>query len=143
LQGETYLELTPGTRDVPALPEGDTLPPAQVSDAVQLDEVLRTFDPRTRAAFQRWMQEGAVALRGRGVDLSGAIGQLEPPFSDGNRVLLVLDRQRLAVRQLIRNAGAVFAALSERPGQLRGLIANAEAVFSTTAPRHQELQRTL
>jgi phospholipid/cholesterol/gamma-HCH transport system substrate-binding protein len=142
LQGETYLELTPGTRDVPALPEGDTLPPAQVSDAVQLDEVLRTFDPRTRAAFQRWMQEGAVALRGRGVDLSAAIGQLEPTFSDGNRVLLVLDRQRLAVRQLIRNAGAVFAALSERPGQLRGLIANAEAVFSTTARRNRELQRT-
>src|SRR5918994_1059689 len=48
LQGETYLELTPGTRDAPTLPEGSTLPAAQVSDAVQLDEVLRTFDPQTR-----------------------------------------------------------------------------------------------
>jgi phospholipid/cholesterol/gamma-HCH transport system substrate-binding protein len=142
LQGETYLELTPGTRGAPKLPEGTTLPAAQVSDAVQLDEVLRTFDPETRTAFQRWMQEAAVALRGRGVDLSAAIGQLEPTAADANRVLLVLDRQRLAVRQLIRNAGAVFAALSERPGQLRGLIASAEAVFSTTARQRRELQRT-
>jgi phospholipid/cholesterol/gamma-HCH transport system substrate-binding protein len=142
LQGETYLELTPGTRDAPTLPEGSTLPAAQVSDAVQLDEVLRTFDPQTREAFQRWMQEGAVALRGRGVDLSAAIGQLEPTLSDGNRVLRILDRQRLAVRELIRSGGAVFAALSERRGQLRGLIVNAEAVFSTTARRDRELQRT-
>ena len=142
LQGETYVELTPGSGDAAKLPEGGSLPVAQVSDAVQLDEILRTFDPETRVAFQAWMQEGAVALRGRGADLSAAIGQLEPTFSDANRVLRVLDRQRLAVRALIRNAGGVFAALSERRGQLRGLIENAEAVFSTTARRDRELQRT-
>ena len=36
--------------------EGGTLPAAQVSDTVELDEILRSFDPPTRAAFQIWMQ---------------------------------------------------------------------------------------
>ena len=39
LLGETYVELTPGSRRAPSLPEGASLPPAQVSNAVQLDDV--------------------------------------------------------------------------------------------------------
>jgi phospholipid/cholesterol/gamma-HCH transport system substrate-binding protein len=62
LLGETYVELTPGSDDVPTLPEDGDLPVAQVSDAVQLDEIFRTFDDRTRAAFQAWMQGQAAAL---------------------------------------------------------------------------------
>jgi virulence factor Mce-like protein len=142
LLGETYVELTPGSPGGSDLPDGGELPFAQVSEAVQLDEIFRTFDARTRASFQQWMQEAAVALNGRGDDLSAAIAELEPTFSDANRVLRILDTQRLAVRQLIRNGGAVFSALSERRGQLRGLIENADRVFATTARRNRDLQNT-
>ncbi len=45
---------------------------------------------------------------------------------EANRALRVLDTQRLAVRQLVRDGGEVFNALSERQGQLRGLITNSE-----------------
>jgi phospholipid/cholesterol/gamma-HCH transport system substrate-binding protein len=140
LLGETYVELTPGDGDDPGLEDGSTLPVAQVSDAVQLDEVFRTFDQETRDAFQVWQRDVAVALKGRGDDLSYAFALLEPTFSSANEVLRTLDTQRLAVRQLIRNTGIVFDALSERQGQLRGLIQNTERVFSTTATRNQDLQ---
>src|SRR5581483_10802454 len=43
LLGETYVELTPGSRSAPPVPEGGSLPRAQVSSAVQLDEILRAF----------------------------------------------------------------------------------------------------
>jgi ABC-type transporter Mla subunit MlaD len=140
LLGETYVELSPGDADAPELPEGSRLPVAQVSQAVQLDEVVRTFDPETRAAFQVWQRDVAIALRGRGDDLSAAFALLEPTFSDANEVLRTLDSQRLAVSRLIRNTGVVFDALSERQGQLRGLIQNTERVFNTTAVRNQDLQ---
>ena len=140
LLGETYVELTPGDADGAELPDGGRLPVAQVSPAVQLDEVVRTFDSKTRDAFQVWQQDVAVALRGRGDDLSAAFALLEPTFSDANEVLRTLDTQRLAVRQLIRNTGVVFDALSRRQGELRGLIQNTERVFSTTAARNRDLQ---
>ncbi len=142
LLGETYVELTPGSEDASAvpenpLPEGGELPRAQVSDAVELDEIFRTFDEPTRAAFQTWQQDVSIALRHRGADLSAAIGNLGPFASDLDRLLRILDSERLATRQFVRDTGEVFEALSERRGQLRGLITNSEAVFSTTAARNE------
>jgi phospholipid/cholesterol/gamma-HCH transport system substrate-binding protein len=139
LLGETYVELTPGSDEAGMLKEDGSLPAAQVSDAVQLDEIFRAFDDRTRAAFQAWMQGQAAALRGRGDDLSVAIASLDPFAEEADRLLRLLDSQRLAVRQLVRDGGETFAALSERRGQLSGLISNAEQVFATTARRDQDL----
>ena len=140
LLGETYVELTQGDRDGPSLPENGSLPPAQVTDSVQLDEIFRTFDRRTRDAFRTWMQEASLATAGRGADLSAAIANLEPFAEDANRLLRVLDTQDAAVQQFVNNTGVVFEALSERRGQLRGLIRNAGAVFDTTARRNQDLR---
>jgi phospholipid/cholesterol/gamma-HCH transport system substrate-binding protein len=142
LLGETYVELTQGNRDGPKLPEGGTLPRAQVQPAVQLDEIFRTFDARTRAAFQTWMQQLAIASAGRGADLSAAIANLEPFAEDANRLLRVLDTQQGAVQRLVRNTGEVFGALSERQGQLQGLIRNSGTVFHTTAVRNRDLEAT-
>ena len=153
LLGETYVELTPGTDesvsaasegDPPSgtIPEGGRLAEAQVSDSVQLDEIFRAFDDRTRDAFQAWMQGQAAAFEGRGDDVSLAIASLEPFAQEADRALRVLDSQRLAVQRLVRDGGEVFDALSERQGQLRGLITNSEQVFTTTANRDAELEET-
>lgn len=140
LLGETYVELSTGDPDGGTIEEGGSLPPAQVSESVQLDEIFRTFNPRTRAAFQTWMQQAALALNGRGADLSAAIGNLEPFAEDANRLVRVLDTDEQAVSQFINNTGVVFDALSERQGQLQGLIANSGTVFATTAQRDQDLR---
>src|ERR1700742_2984719 len=78
LLGETYVELTPGHRNAKPIPEGGTLPSSQVSDTVELDEILRTFDPKTRAAFQEWLQNSAASISGHGQDLNDALGNLGP-----------------------------------------------------------------
>ena len=67
----------PASNEAEPLPEGGDLPRAQVAQSVQLDEIFRTFDARTRAAFSQWMQGAAGALRGRGEDLSIALGSLD------------------------------------------------------------------
>jgi virulence factor Mce-like protein len=139
LLGETYVELTPGSQEATPLAEDGRLPQAQVSDAVQLDEIFRAFNPKTRAAFQAWMVGQAAALRGRGVDLSNTIASLDPFADAANKALRLLDSQSEAVSGLIRNSGTVFGALSERQGQLRGLIQNANTVFETTAKRNEDL----
>jgi phospholipid/cholesterol/gamma-HCH transport system substrate-binding protein len=139
LLGETYVELTPGSNEAEPVPEGGGIPMAQVSDSVQLDEVFRTFDPRTQDAFRAWMQGQAAALRGRGSDLSATIGSLEPFADEATRLLRVLDTQEQAVTKLVSDGGEVFGALSERQGQLQGLIRSSNAVFGTTAARNEDL----
>jgi phospholipid/cholesterol/gamma-HCH transport system substrate-binding protein len=140
LLGETYIELTPGDRNGPALADGGTLPKAHIAESVQLDEIFRTFDARTRAAFQSWQQEASVAIAGRGADLSYAFGEFEPAFVQFDHLFRQLDSQRLAVKQLFRNGATSLRALRGRQGELAGLIQNSNAVFSTTAARDRQIE---
>jgi phospholipid/cholesterol/gamma-HCH transport system substrate-binding protein len=139
LLGETYVELTPGDRSSGMIQEDGTLPAAQVSPTVELDEIFRALDPPTRAAFQSWMQNQAQSLAGRGQDINDALGNLAPFAEDANRLLEILNSQAGATRQLVRNTGVVFDALSERRGQLSSLISNSSRVFTTTGRRDAEL----
>ena len=140
LLGETYVELTPGNTDSGVIQDGGRIPAAQVSPTVELDEIFRAFDAKTRHAFQRWMIEQGRAFKDGAQDLSDALGNLTPFAEDTSTVLQILDENEGDVRRLIRNTGEVFGALTERQGQLRGLITNSNRVFETTAQRDQELQ---
>jgi len=142
LLGETYVELTPGSPKAKPVPENGRLATGNVADTVELDEILRTFDPQTRAAFQNWIQTQAQSLDGRGKALNDAIGNLAPFAQDTTKVLQILNGQKAAVRQVVRNTGEVFDALSERDDQLAGVITNSNRVFQTTAARDAELQAT-
>jgi len=140
LLGETYIELTPGDSEGPQVEDGGTLPEANIAESVQLDEIFRTFDPETRAAFQQWMQEAAVAINGQGQALSYGLGQLEPTFTEFDKLFRVLDTQRLAVGQLFSNGAKTFTALRGRNGEVADLIQSSNAVFQTTARRDQDIE---
>ena len=139
LLGETYVELSPGDAGTPALADGGVLPAGRISPTVELDEIFRTFDPATRAAFGNWLDAQGRAVGFRGAELNAALGNLTPFAQDADAVLAILRRQDAATRSLVRDTGAVFEALSERRGQLRGLIESSERVFATTAARDTEL----
>jgi phospholipid/cholesterol/gamma-HCH transport system substrate-binding protein len=140
LLGETYIELTPGSREGRELGDGATLAEANVAESVQLDEIFRTFDAPTRAAFQEWMREGALAINGQGQNLSYALGALEPTFNEFSELFRVLDSQRVAVRQLFQNGATTFRSLRGQNGRLADLIQSSNAVFTTTAQRNRDIE---
>ena len=143
LLGETFVELTPGDPDKGYMKDHDILPNAQVAPTVELDEILRIFDPPTKAAFREWVRYGDQQMRGNAPqDLNDALGNLANFAQDGAGVLRVLDEQKVAVRQMIKNTGVVFGALNERRGQLRGLIVNSQRTFSATASQQEALADT-
>jgi phospholipid/cholesterol/gamma-HCH transport system substrate-binding protein len=145
LLGETYVELSPGNagpdgKDV--LQDGGTLPRGQVADTVQLDEVLRTFDPVTRQRFTTWFDQQGISARGRAGQISAALANLTPFAEDTDQILRVLRAQGTATRTLIRDTGEVFAALTERKGQLRELIRNSNRTWEAIASRDRQLADT-
>ena len=143
LLGETYLELSPGDGEGPALGDGERLANVQVQPTVELDEIFSSFDKPTRDAFREWVAELKKAIRGdAGQDLNDAFGNLEGFAVDGAELLEVLDEQELAVRGLVKNTGRVFGAINEREGALRQLIVNSGNTFEATASRDQELAET-
>ncbi len=143
LLGETYIELSPGSQSAPKLEDGASLPRGQIAPTVQLDQILSTFDPATRSAFETWMQQQGIALTGRGQDLNAALAQLYPFATNVDSVLAVLRRDSAATSTLLNDGGQVLAAVTRSPAQLQQLIGNANTAFSATAAQGAALAATI
>jgi phospholipid/cholesterol/gamma-HCH transport system substrate-binding protein len=143
LLGETFVQLSTGSPSAPKLHDDATLPPAQVAPTVQLDQILSTFDPTTRRAFETWMQQGGVALTNRGQEFNTALADLDPFATNVDRVLAVLHRQGQATTTLLHDGGLVFSALSRSPTALQGFVRNSNALFAATASRDTALADTI
>jgi virulence factor Mce-like protein len=143
LLGETFVQLSPGSARARKLPDGATLPRAQVAPTVQLDQILSTFDPTTRRAFQTWMQQGSIALTNRGQQFNTALADLYPFATNVDSVLAVLRRQGQATTTLLHDGGQVFSALSHSPSALQGFVRNSNRLFAALASRDTELADTI
>jgi virulence factor Mce-like protein len=139
LLGETYVELSFGNPRGRMLHDGAALPQAQVAPTVQLDQILDTFDPGTRRAFETWMQDDGVAFSNRGQAFNDALAELFPFASNTSRALEVLQRDTSATSTLLANGGQVLSAISRNPAQLQALIRNADTVFGATGKQASEL----
>ena len=110
---------------------------------MQLDQILNTFDPTTRRAFQTWMQQAGVALTDRGQQFNAALAELYPFATNVTSVLSVLNRQGAATSTLLRDGGVVFSALSKSPTQVASFVRNSNSLFSATASRDAALAATI
>src|SRR3954451_7323368 len=142
LLGEVYIELTPGNKSSGFIHDGGRIPTSHISPTVELDEIFRLFDAKTRAGFQTWMQSQAVALAGRGGDINEAIGNFPGFVSSSDELLRILNAQDDAVSGLVDNTGQVFGALTARDTELQQLIDNGEQATQTFAERNQQLAET-
>src|SRR5688500_2711647 len=130
LLGETYVELTSGTEPAPeeapvslgaaanvsdaqadsieSVPEGGTLGVSRTEEATQIDEIFNALDEETRLSFQNWQRNAALAIDGRGLDLNDSLGNLGPFVTDAADVVTILERQKAALKGLVRDTGTVF-----------------------------------
>ncbi|HKP89302.1 MAG TPA: MlaD family protein, partial [Thermoleophilaceae bacterium] len=77
--GLKYIELTPGKSDT-AFRDGDTIPLKSAAAPVEFDDLLNTFDDKTRQNSQDALNGFGEAFAGRGADVNEAILSLAPFF---------------------------------------------------------------
>ena len=77
----------PGRRRRARCPTAAALPRGQVADTVQLDEILRTFDPETRERFSTWLDQQGRSATGNGEAINDALGNLTPFAENTDDVL--------------------------------------------------------
>ena len=143
LLGETFVELTPGSKQARRMAEGATLPVAQVAETQGLDEVLSAFDPETRERFRVFLNGFAAAIKGRGADINAGLGNLGPASEDLETLVTVLDDQRGEVRSLVQGASTTLQAIGRRDDALRTMVRSGNDVLSSTARRDRELRATV
>ncbi len=65
LEGNFYIELSPGSPNAPVLSSGATLPAANTSGPVQLDRVLASLTANPRSNLQTLLQGIGCVLNGK------------------------------------------------------------------------------
>ena len=135
LLGEAYVQLTLGTAGSRVVDDRGSLPLAASVSTERLDDVLATFDPRTRASVRRFVAGFEDAVEDRRVDLSATLGEAQPAARESVDLAELVDRQRGSLRRLIRDGGAVLAEAGEREGAIQELVSQGNALFGVTARR--------
>jgi phospholipid/cholesterol/gamma-HCH transport system substrate-binding protein len=162
LEGNFYVDLSPGTPNTPVVKSGATLPAAQNSGPVQLDRVLAALNSPARSNLQTLLQGLGATLDGpptaaqdatqdpivRGLTAGQALNK-SLQYSAGafrasaivNQALLGTSRHDLT--KVVQGNAETFRGFANAGSSLSGFVHTFNATMATLASRQQQLQQTI
>jgi phospholipid/cholesterol/gamma-HCH transport system substrate-binding protein len=158
LEGNWFVELQPGSPSAPTISSNYTIPVAQTSDPVQLDQVLDALNTDTRANLQSFLIEYGAALTSkpgalenaeqvpevRGLNAAEALNQT---YERGPASLRggAIDAQAVTgtephdLSKLVASIGKVASALNVHEQDLSELIPNFNTFFAVLSSQSTSL----
>lgn len=162
LEGNFFIELSPGSPSAPELSSGDTIPVSQTATAVQIDEVLSALQSPVRADLSRLLESYGNALTHkptadedltqlpevRGVTGAGALNGAFKYGGDAGRYSsqvtnALLGTQQRDLAKLVSSAGRTFSAFAANSEDLQGLITNFDVFTGALANQSTNLATTI
>lgn len=154
LEGNYYINVSPGTPLAPVLRAGATIPLAQTSGLVQIDQLVDTFTLPTRHALK-----SSIAQLAGGLGSAGSTTRSPGTGSDGlRRATRELDGALGSIAQVseaaqgtqpgdlsraLGSTGAFTAQLSESPAALAGLVTSFDHTFAALAANTPALSASI
>jgi phospholipid/cholesterol/gamma-HCH transport system substrate-binding protein len=143
LLGENYVDLDPGAPTAPRIPDGGLLSLANAGEAVQLDEILSTFNRHRRRDLQRLLSGLGQGLDGRGGDLNRFLEASAAIVREGRPVNEILAADKDEVASLVNDFGRVMKALGDRGDAIRTFTQRSGELARAVAARDSELTSML
>jgi len=162
LEGNLFLDVKPGTPGAGQVDDGHTVPIAQTSAPVQIDQVLGTLKTDTRKDLQDLLEGYGEALNGepqpgededQDPDVQGetggrALNDSLDYSADALRGAAIVNDATLGAElhdlsKLIGGQQRVMQALSSREGQLKDLITNFNVTMAALAAEEVNLGETV
>jgi phospholipid/cholesterol/gamma-HCH transport system substrate-binding protein len=144
LVGENYMSIEyPGSPQSGAVPKGGTLTLQNAIPAVDLNQILGEFDPRTRAMVTSDLRALGRGFAGRGGDVNEFFGSLGSLTSTATPVMQTLAAQRGQLADLVQYTGQTMQAFANRGAQLQQLISTAKTTALAVAARDQALSQAI
>jgi virulence factor Mce-like protein len=133
--GLKYVQITPGKQPKnQGYEPGSTIPLAQARPApVEFDDVINTFDRKTRIGQQNSLRGFGDALAGRGIDINSTIAVLPELLGNLNSVATNLNDPRTQVARLFPALERVASTLAPVAGTQAELFDNLNTTFTALA----------
>jgi phospholipid/cholesterol/gamma-HCH transport system substrate-binding protein len=162
LEGNEFVDLSPGTPSMPTLNDGDTLPATQTAAPVQFDQILTALQSDTRDDLKRLLEGYGTALTyaptaaddvGQDPDVKGKTAaqslNRSIDYAPGalknvaivNQALLGLQQHDLS--GLVANTAKVSKALSVNEESLKDLVTNFNTTLGALAAQRSNLRQTI
>lgn len=137
LEGNLFLDVSPGSPSAPSLDEGETIPATQTASFVQLDEILTSLQQDDRAALSQ-------ALRGYGAALTEEPtaeqdAEQDPDVQGESAAEALNDAFRYGGRAGKGSAQVTEALRGTEPGDLERLLEGGSETFAALARSEQAL----
>ena len=141
LEGNFFVDVSPGSPSAPALHDGDRLPINQTSAPVQLDQVLSALQAPTRKDLQALLRELSSGLKGKGGrGYNASIPYWKPAYRDSAIVAdAAQGTQPGDLGRYIDRAGVTAEAIDRNREQLKSLVTDFDTTAGAFAAREQEL----
>ncbi len=141
--GLKYVEITKGTSDE-GFPDGDTIPLTSATPtAVEFDEVLGTFDERTRQAARANLNEFGAGFAGRGNDLNQALEDLNPALKSLVPVMRNLSLPQTKLARLFQALARTASDVAPVAETQASLFVNLDKTFAALAEVRSEIQESI
>jgi phospholipid/cholesterol/gamma-HCH transport system substrate-binding protein len=162
LEGNFFVDLSPGSPSAPELGSGDTIPVSHTSTWVQIDEVLSALQAPVRADLSRLLESYGTALTHKpsaaedatqlpevqGKTAAQALNGAFHYGGDAGRYSAqvtnaLLGTQPHDLSRLVAGAGRAFGALARHEEDLKGLIVNFDVFTGALAAQSANLSTTI
>ena len=137
------VNVTPGTPEAGALPEGGVIRARRSSIPVASDEVLGMLDADTRAYLRIIIGESAGALDGRSGELGTLMRRAGKLTDSGRQVAALLRERRRLTRALVGDLDRILQATARRGDELATVVGAAARILETSGGRERELADSL
>jgi phospholipid/cholesterol/gamma-HCH transport system substrate-binding protein len=162
LEGNFFVDLSPGSPSAPELGSGDTIPVSRTSTWVQIDEVLTALQSPVRADLGHLLESYGTALTSKPTAVEDATQEPEVRGKTAGEALngafhyggdagrysaqvtnALLGTQPHDLSRLVAGSGRTFAALAKNEEDLKGLIVNFDVFTGALAAQSANLSTTI
>jgi ABC-type transporter Mla subunit MlaD len=162
LEGNEFVDLSPGTPSAPTINDGDTLPATQTAAPVQFDQILTALQSDTRDDLKRLLEGYGTALTyaptaaddvGQDPDVKGKTAAQSlnrsidyAPGALKNAAIVndaLLGLQQHDLSGLVADTAKVTKALSANEESLKDLVTNFNTTLGALAAQRSNLQQTI
>jgi ABC-type transporter Mla subunit MlaD len=144
LEGNFFVDLSPGTPEAPVAPSGWVFPIQQTREPVQFGQVLTSLQSDTRANLQTLLQQYGLAVYQGGPAYNASITYWKPAYQWGAAVSHdTLGERPHDLSGWIDKAGVVNGALSAHPQNLKNLVTDLDTTAGAFARENTALQNAV
>jgi virulence factor Mce-like protein len=162
LEGNFFVDVSPGTPSAPTIDDGDTIPLTQTATPVQFDQVLSTFQSDTRTSLQKTLEGIGTGLtykppKGQDLDAApsargeSAAQSLNDAIRYGPRSLrgtsivadAFLGTEDHDLSRLIAGLNRTTEGLGRNEQQLKDLVTNFNRTVAATASEAVDLRASI